>query len=94
MLELRSVTKRYGGQAALDGISLSVAEGANLSLLGPIRAGNSTPLRVLACFEAPDVGRVTLNGRALNAMPAHGFDRVSACWMSRSARSTPTAASA
>jgi energy-coupling factor transporter ATP-binding protein EcfA2 len=62
MLEIRSVTQRYGSQAALDGISLSVAEGAYLSLLGPSRSGKSTLLRVLAGFETPDEGQVTLDG--------------------------------
>jgi ABC-type Fe3+/spermidine/putrescine transport system ATPase subunit len=71
MLELRSVTKRYGGQAALDGISLSVAEGAYLSLLGPSGSGKSTLLRVLAGFETPDEGQVTLDGRILTTVPAH-----------------------
>ena len=71
MLDIRSVTKRYGGQAALDGISLSVAEGAYLSLLGPSGSGKSTLLRVLAGFEAPDEGQITLDGRNLTTVPAH-----------------------
>ncbi|MBW4021867.1 MAG: ABC transporter ATP-binding protein [Proteobacteria bacterium] len=71
MLEIASVTKRYGGQAALDGISLSVGEGAYLSLLGPSGSGKSTLLRVLAGYETPDAGQVTLDGRNLNAVPAH-----------------------
>ena len=71
MLEIRSVTKRYGGQAALDGVSLSVAEGAYLSLLGPSGSGKSTLLRVLAGYETPDEGQVTLDGRVLTAQPAH-----------------------
>jgi ABC-type Fe3+/spermidine/putrescine transport system ATPase subunit len=71
MLEIRSVTKRYGSQAALDGISLSVAEGAYLSLLGPSGSGKSTLLRVLAGFETPDEGQVTLDGRILTTVPAH-----------------------
>ena len=41
----------FGGQAALDGISLSVAKGAYLSLLGPSGSGKSTLLRVLAGYE-------------------------------------------
>jgi ABC-type Fe3+/spermidine/putrescine transport system ATPase subunit len=71
MLEIRSVTKRYGGQAALDGISLSVSEGAYLSLLGPSGSGKSTLLRVLAGYETPDEGQVTLDGRMLTTVPAH-----------------------
>jgi putative spermidine/putrescine transport system ATP-binding protein len=71
MLEIRKVTKRYGSQTALDHISLSVAEGAYVSLLGPSGSGKSTLLRVLAGFEAPDEGQVTLDGRSLTTVPAH-----------------------
>ena len=71
MLEIAAVTKRYGGQAALDGISLSVGEGAYLSLLGPSGSGKSTLLRVLAGYETPDAGQVTLDGRSLTTVPAH-----------------------
>jgi ABC-type Fe3+/spermidine/putrescine transport system ATPase subunit len=71
MLEIESVTKRYGGQAALDAISLAVSEGAYLSLLGPSGAGKSTLLRVLAGYEAPDEGQVMMDGRNLTTVPAH-----------------------
>ena len=71
MLEIRSITKRYGTQTALDGISLSVAEGAYLSLLGPSGSGKSTLLRAIAGFETPDEGQVTLDGRPLTGIPAH-----------------------
>jgi len=71
MLEIASVTKRYGGQAALDGISLSVAEGAYLSVLGPSGSGKSTLLRLLAGYEMPDEGQMRLDGRVLTTVPAH-----------------------
>ena len=71
MLEIASVTKRYDGRAALDGLSLSVDEGAYLSLLGPSGSGKSTLLRVLAGYEVPDAGQVMLDGRALTTVPAH-----------------------
>lgn len=74
MLELRSVTKRYGHQTALDGISLTVASGAYLSLLGPSGSGKSTLLRALAGYEAPDAGEILLDGQALNTVPAHERD--------------------
>jgi ABC-type Fe3+/spermidine/putrescine transport system ATPase subunit len=71
MLELRSLTKRLGGRVALDGISLSVKEGAYLSLLGPSGSGKSTLLRLIAGYETPDEGQVTLDGRSLTTVPAH-----------------------
>ena len=74
MLELRSVTKRYGTQTALDGISLSVGAGAYLSLLGPSGSGKSTLLRALAGYEAPDGGEIMIDGQILSAVPAHERD--------------------
>jgi ABC-type Fe3+/spermidine/putrescine transport system ATPase subunit len=74
MLELRSVTKRYGGQVALDAMSLTVGTGSYLSLLGPSGSGKSTLLRVLAGYEVPDAGEVTLDGQPLTAVPAHERD--------------------
>ena len=71
MLEIRSLMKHYGGQTAVDGISLSVAEGAYLSLLGPSGSGKSTLLRLIAGYETPDDGQITLDGRALTTVPAH-----------------------
>lgn len=74
MLELRSVTKRYGTQTALDALSLSVGSGAYLSLLGPSGSGKSTLLRVLAGYEAPDTGEIMLDGQELTAIPAYERD--------------------
>jgi ABC-type Fe3+/spermidine/putrescine transport system ATPase subunit len=71
MLDIRSLTKHYAGQTALDGVSLSVAEGAYLSLLGPSGSGKSTLLRLIAGYEAPDEGQVALDGRSLTTVPAH-----------------------
>jgi iron(III) transport system ATP-binding protein len=74
-LELQSVRKRYGTVTALDGIDLGVAAGSRTAIVGPSGSGKTTLLRVIAGFETPDAGRVTLDGRVLsdgaNAIPAH-----------------------
>ncbi|MDQ0467848.1 ABC transporter ATP-binding protein [Labrys wisconsinensis] len=74
-LELRSVTKRYGAVAALDGVDLTVAAGSRTAVVGPSGSGKTTLLRVVAGFEAPDAGGVTLEGEVLadarGAVPAH-----------------------
>jgi iron(III) transport system ATP-binding protein len=74
-LEIQSVRKRYGTVAALDGVDLSVPAGSRTAIVGPSGCGKTTLLRVIAGFEAPDAGRVTLGGRVLSdgsrAMPAH-----------------------
>jgi thiamine transport system ATP-binding protein len=62
LLELRSVSLRYGDRPALSGIDLAVPPGQLLSLLGPSGSGKSSLLRVVAGLERPD-GRVLLDGR-------------------------------
>ena len=65
------VTKRYGAVRALDGLSLSVADGEFLSLLGPSGGGKTTTLRLLAGFDSPDSGTITIGGRPMASIPAH-----------------------
>lgn len=66
-----AVSKRFGAETALDAVSLAVHEGEFFALLGPSGCGKSTLLRLLAGFEAPDSGRVLLDGRSLAGVPAH-----------------------
>ena len=56
------MTQRYGSHVALDGVSLSVPEGATVGLLGPNGAGKTTALRLLLGFARPGAGRVRLQG--------------------------------
>ncbi len=62
-VELRSVTKRFGGFTAVDNVSLAVRAGEFLTLLGPSGCGKTTMLRMIAGFETPDEGAVWLEGR-------------------------------
>ncbi|MBI0383082.1 ATP-binding cassette domain-containing protein, partial [Streptomyces albiflaviniger] len=71
MIRIHAVTRRFGEVTALDGVSLEIAEGEFFALLGPSGCGKTTLLRVLAGFEAPDSGTVTLDGRDLLGVPAH-----------------------
>ena len=70
-LSLRDVTRHFGTVAALDGVSLDVAPGEFLALLGGSGSGKSTLLRVVAGFEAPDSGSVALDGVDLLGIPPH-----------------------
>jgi len=63
VLELASVSKRYGRRSALDRVSLAIPPGAALGLLGPNGAGKTTTLRLLLGFTRPSEGQVTLRGR-------------------------------
>lgn len=59
---LRGVTRRFGVVAAVDGVDLDIADGEFFSMLGPSGSGKTTVLRMIAGFEAPDSGTVTLAG--------------------------------
>ncbi|HEX7919135.1 MAG TPA: ATP-binding cassette domain-containing protein, partial [Gemmatimonadales bacterium] len=56
------ISKHFEGAAAVDRLSLSLARGRILALLGPSGSGKTTTLRMLGGFEAPDAGRVVVDG--------------------------------
>jgi ABC-type sugar transport system ATPase subunit len=69
-IDVEQVTKYYAGEeggagarAALDRVSMSVADGETVCLLGPSGSGKSTLLRVVAGLEVPDRGRVLYDGQ-------------------------------
>jgi len=62
-----------GGVVAVHGLDLDVAEGEFVTLLGPSGSGKTTVLRMIAGFEQPTAGTVTLRGRDVTAAPP--FDR-------------------
>lgn len=61
-LELDGITRRYRGQAVVDGVSLRVQPGEIVCLLGPSGCGKTTTLRIIAGFERLDAGCVRLGG--------------------------------
>ncbi|HYI01503.1 ABC transporter ATP-binding protein [Hyalangium sp.] len=67
LLSIDQVTLRYtaGGTAAVDGLSLALEPGETVALLGPSGCGKTTMLRLIAGFERPDTGRITLEERVL-----------------------------
>ena len=73
-LSLRGVTKRFGGQAAVEGMDLDVAEGELVVLLGPTGAGKTTTLRLIAGLETPDEGGIRIGGRNVTGEPPAARD--------------------
>jgi putative ABC transport system ATP-binding protein len=70
VLEAVGVEKRYAGEvAALRGVSLSVARGELLAIVGPSGSGKSTLLHVLGTLERPSAGSVNIDGYETAAMP-------------------------
>jgi len=68
---VEGLRKAFGQAAALDGVDLAIAEGERFALLGASGCGKSTLLRCLAGLEAPDGGRILLDGNDITALPAH-----------------------
>ncbi|MFC6730848.1 ABC transporter ATP-binding protein, partial [Natronoarchaeum mannanilyticum] len=64
-LELRGVTKRYGGATALDGVDLRIEDGEFFTLVGPSGCGKTTTLRTIGGFEEPDAGEVLIGGESV-----------------------------
>jgi putrescine transport system ATP-binding protein len=71
LVTFEQVSKRFGDFAALDGVSLDIQHGEFFALLGPSGCGKTTLLRLLAGFETPDAGRVTLDGADLAGIPPY-----------------------
>ncbi|MEI4472913.1 ABC transporter ATP-binding protein [Frigidibacter sp. MR17.24] len=61
-LILSAIRKRFGALMAVDDLDLAVEPGALVSLLGPSGCGKTTTLRMVAGFETPDSGRITIGG--------------------------------
>jgi len=65
------VVKRFGDDVAVNGVSLDIYEKEFFALLGPSGCGKTTLMRMLAGFETPNEGRITLEGEDILAKPAH-----------------------
>jgi spermidine/putrescine transport system ATP-binding protein len=69
LLELRRITKRFGGFAAVDDLSLSIGAGEFLTLLGASGSGKTTTLRMIAGFEQPTSGEILMAGSPVTGLP-------------------------
>jgi len=71
MIAARGLHRRYGTVLALQDLSLEVASGEVVALIGANGAGKSTALRLLAGLERPDAGSVWLDGVEITRWPLH-----------------------
>jgi branched-chain amino acid transport system ATP-binding protein len=71
ILDVRHITKRFGGLTAVDDASLTVAAGSITGLIGPNGAGKTTLFAIIAGFETAASGSVTFEGRDITHLPAH-----------------------
>jgi len=71
MLEVRELSKSFGGLKAVDRASLDVRQGEIVGLIGPNGAGKTTLFAAIAGFHAPDSGRVAFEGRDITGLAPH-----------------------
>ena len=71
MLEVRGLSKSFGGLKAVDQASLDVRQGEIVGLIGPNGAGKTTLFAAIAGFHAPDAGRVAFDGRDITGLAPH-----------------------
>ncbi len=71
LLQVRGLSKRFGGFVALEGIDLDVAQGERLGLIGPNGSGKSTLVNCICGTLQNETGTVSFNSQSLNGFPAH-----------------------
>jgi putative ABC transport system ATP-binding protein len=77
LIQISDVTKRYagGGPPALDRVSLAVAAGEAVAVMGPSGSGKSTLLNLIAGLDRPASGRITVVGQRIEALGETGVAR-------------------
>ena len=69
LLALENLVKRFGGLAAVDGVSLALPGGGIIGLIGPNGAGKTTLFSLIAGSETPNAGRVLFDGEDITRLP-------------------------
>jgi ABC-type branched-subunit amino acid transport system ATPase component len=75
-LEVRGLTKSFGGVVAVDDCSFQAPLGQVTGLIGPNGAGKSTAIDLISGFKLPDRGTVLFKGKALEGLPPHAISRL------------------
>jgi branched-chain amino acid transport system ATP-binding protein len=76
LLEVKGLTKRYGGLTANADIAFDVAEGEIVGIIGPNGAGKSTLFDLITGFQPPDAGRVLLRGHEITGLRPDRISRL------------------
>src|SRR5215468_3441954 len=71
LLEVRGVAKRFGAVEVLKNVSLQIAAGEFITLLGESGSGKTTLLRLIAGFEQPSSGEIWMSGERLDTLPPY-----------------------
>ena len=76
LLELRGVTKKFGGLTAVNDVSLSVEQGQIYSLIGPNGAGKTTVFNLISSVFKPTSGSILFEGRDLTKLPTYALAKL------------------
>jgi ABC-type Fe3+/spermidine/putrescine transport system ATPase subunit len=71
LLEVRNVAKSFGAREVLKHLSLEIASGEFLTMLGESGSGKTTLLRLIAGFEQPSTGEIWMSGQRLDTLPPY-----------------------
>jgi len=71
LLQVKNVSKRFGGFTALDGVSVAVARGERFGLIGPNGSGKTTLINCISGVLANDGGSIRFGGEEISALPAY-----------------------
>ena len=71
IIELKDISKEYDGKTVVDDFNLYVKRGEFITFLGPSGCGKTTTLRMIAGFELPTTGTITLNGEDITKLPPY-----------------------
>jgi branched-chain amino acid transport system ATP-binding protein len=71
LLEVRGLTKRFGGLTAVNAVSLEVERGSITSIIGPNGAGKTTLFNLISAVYRPSAGEIRYEGRDITGTPAH-----------------------
>ena len=73
LLAVRGLTKRFGGFAAVSGLSFEIEQGEILGLIGPNGSGKSTTFSLIAGLHKPTSGEVLFDGQRISRLPPHAI---------------------
>ena len=76
VLELRNISKQFGGLRAVKSVSLEMNAGEILFIIGPNGAGKTTVFNLISGFLHPDEGTITFNGTNISKLPPHASARL------------------
>jgi len=75
ILEVRGITRHFGGIRALDGVDFRIGRGELAGIIGPNGSGKTTLFNVITGIYRPDRGSVTMEGEEITGLPPHAITR-------------------